>query len=581
MGVSEQIALPHGVDEAAAAEQASHGIHARRVRDRTLPHRYRYVALRCAVGHHMPLGRRATWDFITSRVGDVRSDEGALVRALDILEVSRNARHAELAEFARRRSADKRERHSRTVMVEESRYRNGWRWPGPDAHEATLHTVTALWEEHTQVPFPDEVPLADHGDLVELDSTVSGVIWTYLRRNGNLHPDHRGLLRDRLAQLRGLRLAERGYLGASTAFLRVEKMAELIGHDALPLIRRAWSGDAGHIADVFLAAQAGMTYLPRLHSDEETRAWIADAMLPASQVWVAELQGQVVGFACLQGDRLDHLYVTPAAQGRGIGTALLGQAKKARPRMLDLHVFQQNTGARRFYERHGFTLVEERDGSGNEENPPGARYRWRSVDDARQPEPSGLNESLTCAFSHALAREVRAVVRVLPKARHSPVGSFRATVGDDRVTVPERIYHPEVSPERLDGLTPLQQTILHCLYTRHHDGFVRQHHLRQIIGSLEPWALPYVVHLVGEYVLEIVTDIDTALGDLGTPGSPIHQAYSRFLADNPRFLTLVQQRVASYWACYHRRDFPRLADYPGHRLVAAMHAAGAFITRDR
>lgn len=86
---------------------------------------------------------------------------------------------------------------------------------------------------------------------------------------------------------------------------------------------------------------------------------LADAMLPAAQVWVAELHGQVVGFACLQGDRLDHLYVTPAAQGRGIGTALLGQAKKARPHMLDLHVFQQHTGAGRFYERHGFTLVEE------------------------------------------------------------------------------------------------------------------------------------------------------------------------------------------------------------------------------
>ncbi len=40
-------------------------------------------------------------------------------------------------------------------------------------------------------------------------------------------------------------------------------------------------------------------------------------------------------------------------------------------------MFQQNTGARRFYERHGFTLVAEGDGSGNEENLPDARYRWR------------------------------------------------------------------------------------------------------------------------------------------------------------------------------------------------------------
>ncbi|GIH72248.1 hypothetical protein Mth01_45010 [Sphaerimonospora thailandensis] len=44
--------------------------------------------------------------------------------------------------------------------------------------------------------------------------------------------------------------------------------------------------------------------------------------------------------------------------------------------------------------------------------------------------------------------------------------------------------------------------------------------LRKITGSLEPWVLPHVVHLTGEYVVEIVTDIHTALGDLGTPVSP-------------------------------------------------------------
>ncbi|GIH49908.1 hypothetical protein Mro03_50870 [Microbispora rosea subsp. rosea] len=63
------------------------------------------------------------------------------------------------------------------------------------------------------------------------------------------------------------------------------------------------------------------------------------------------------------------------------------------------------------------------------------------------------------------------------------------------------------------------------------------------------------------------------VGDLDVPGSPAGRAYGRFLADNPRFCTRVQQRVASYWACYHGGEFPRLADYPGHRLITAMRAA--------
>ncbi|MEU6408115.1 hypothetical protein [Microbispora sp. NPDC046933] len=67
--------------------------------------------------------------------------------------------------------------------------------------------------------------------------------------------------------------------------------------------------------------------------------------------------------------------------------------------------------------------------------------------------------------------------------------------------------------------------------------------------------------------------------DWAAPGSPTHQAYSRFLVDNPQLCTVIQQRVASYWACYHRWEFPRLADYPGHRLITAMRAvAGTFTT---
>jgi len=43
---------------------------------------------------------------------------------------------------------------------------------------------------------------------------------------------------------------------------------------------------------------------------------------------------------------------------------------------LELWVFQRNERARAFYRRHGFVLVEETDGAGNEERTPDARYAW-------------------------------------------------------------------------------------------------------------------------------------------------------------------------------------------------------------
>jgi GNAT superfamily N-acetyltransferase len=142
-------------------------------------------------------------------------------------------------------------------------------------------------------------------------------------------------------------------------------------------IRPAVPTDTETIEDVFLAAAASMTYLPKLHTEPETRAFVRDVLLPNNEVWVAEEAGRVIGFAGLGDDCLRHLYVETEEQNRGVGTALLTAAKKRRPAGLRLWVFQKNFGARRFYERHGFTLVRLTDGEDNEEREPDALYEWR------------------------------------------------------------------------------------------------------------------------------------------------------------------------------------------------------------
>jgi GNAT superfamily N-acetyltransferase len=143
------------------------------------------------------------------------------------------------------------------------------------------------------------------------------------------------------------------------------------------LTRRAGPGDADAVADVFLAARSAMTYLPRLHTERETRSFIRHLVLGAQEVWVAEEGGRIVGFAALGDGMLEHLYMRPEAQGRGVGAELLALAKGQRPQGFRLWVFQKNDGARRFYERHGFRLVELTDGSGNEEREPDALYEWQ------------------------------------------------------------------------------------------------------------------------------------------------------------------------------------------------------------
>jgi GNAT superfamily N-acetyltransferase len=59
---------------------------------------------------------------------------------------------------------------------------------------------------------------------------------------------------------------------------------------------------------------------------------------------------------------LDELYVVPELRGRGIGSALLGAAEAVvRERggeLLEINVDGEDTDARRFYERHGYTHLE-------------------------------------------------------------------------------------------------------------------------------------------------------------------------------------------------------------------------------
>jgi hypothetical protein len=284
-------------------------------------------------------------------------------------------------------------------------------------------------------------------------------------------------------------------------------------------------------------------------------------------VWIAELRGTPVGFAAVAGERLEHLYVSPEAQGKGVGAALLTRVKRQRS-CLGLHVFQQNTDAIRFYERPGFVPVEFGDGSANEENLPDAHYRWSMTDLPEPPGADGLNDSLTCAFPHVLADDVAAARAIMPPTAHGAARSFSVLLPEDRVCIPERIYNPEPEDAKIATLTPIQQTILHCLYTRHHNGFVRRRHLAHLLASLLPWAVPYIVRLLGEYVAEIVTDINDGLPDLTTPKSPTARLFGRFAADNPDFIALTKQRAGSYWACYHMSEWPLLADYPGYRLMA-------------
>jgi GNAT superfamily N-acetyltransferase len=133
-----------------------------------------------------------------------------------------------------------------------------------------------------------------------------------------------------------------------------------------------------------MAARATMTYLPNLHTEADTRAFIRHVVRDL-ETFVAVRRSAIVGFAALRESWLDHLYVHPSRFRAGTGAKLFNEVQFQRPDGLQFWVFQQNGGARRFYERHGCALARMTDGSANEEKVPDALYVWPAT--RTPPEP--------------------------------------------------------------------------------------------------------------------------------------------------------------------------------------------------
>lgn len=89
-------------------EFVSFSNHARRVRDSSLPYGMRVSSLRSCVERYRPIGYFATLSYLEEVAGPFQRDEDALLRALEMLDTSRQLRYVAHLEYAARRRDEKR-----------------------------------------------------------------------------------------------------------------------------------------------------------------------------------------------------------------------------------------------------------------------------------------------------------------------------------------------------------------------------------------------------------------------------------------------------------------------------------------
>ena len=119
---------------------------------------------------------------------------------------------------------------------------------------------------------------------------------------------------------------------------------------------------------------------------------------------------------------------------------------------------------------------------------------------------------------------------------------------------------------RPESLNPIQRAMFHCLHTRHYDGHIRAQHFATLLDPGQPaFVAPFAAQLLGEYVLPIQEQVHTFFRHNRT-------ILTAFLAENPAYWRKQQNRIRSYWHCYHCHQYPDWLSYPINRLAQEIDA---------
>jgi GNAT superfamily N-acetyltransferase len=129
-------------------------------------------------------------------------------------------------------------------------------------------------------------------------------------------------------------------------------------------IRQASATDVEAVAELrAVVLRADLERLGR-YDEHRVRQRLRDGFTPA-HTWVIEAAGALAGCVALRPAQdahwLEHFYLDPGLQGRGVGSAVLRMLMERCDRdraRIRLNVLQ-GSQARRLYERHGFTVESE------------------------------------------------------------------------------------------------------------------------------------------------------------------------------------------------------------------------------
>ncbi len=170
-------------------------------------------------------------------------------------------------------------------------------------------------------------------------------------------------------------------------------------------------------------------------------------------------------------------------------------------------------------------------------------------------------------FPLYLRNDVTMVVNYIEKAssRLISIGitehHIQYSVHGDFIKFPDRMYYNDIPELDYQDMSLEQKMILHCIFSRNCDGYVRQKHLRLLLlMDYEDWVIPYIVKLCDEYVVEILDMTYSILCNKD------NGRVMQFCYENVESFCKSYARMISYWNEFYRDRCYNFHEYIGRRL---------------
>ena len=173
-----------------------------------------------------------------------------------------------------------------------------------------------------------------------------------------------------------------------------------------------------------------------------------------------------------------------------------------------------------------------------------------------------MSNSLENAFPSYLLNDIATLKRYVNIDDRAPY--HLAILDQDILKIPYRIYNEPLTITKINSLPYNQQLMLSCIFTRHHNGFIRHKMIKNImyyhpILKENDFVIPYIFLLLGEYVAEICEELYPYIK---ANKSVIRQ----FIQQNKELSHLTYQRSVSYWNEFYRQSiYKHLQDYPARK----------------